>query len=245
MKDIKKAIYDAEIAQDKAAKDLEDAKDSNNMTQTQITKVMRSIQPLSVHHCVYPFIQSIHKWIQSTLDLEVNALCVHCGQQIETKLNETEAKLNTTRLQDLPEEIEALKMKMEMNREQAKEAKRAADKALADAKDAETVRIALTLFPTMTTQDLWQSTNSNHMLLNVFNICFVYFYFAFAVQQELPEVEDLFEVLKEKNTNQDLEDIASTRLKNITMEAEKLRKEVADKMKNIEGVVFLNHLHPV
>ncbi|XP_067090683.1 laminin subunit beta-4 [Osmerus mordax] len=148
VKDIKKAIYDAENAQDKAAKDLEDAKDSKNMTQTQIT-------------------------------------------EIETKLNETEAKLNTARLQDLPEEIEALKKKMEMNREQAKEAKRAADKALADAKDAET-----------------------------------------GVQ----EVEDLFKELKEKNTNQDLEDIASTRLKNITMEAEKLRKDVADKMQNIEDL---------
>ena len=117
-----------------------------------------------------------------------------------------------------------------MIREQAKEAKQAADKALADAKDAETVRIALTLFPTTTTQDLWQSTNSNHMLQNVFNNSFFNFDLAFAVQQGVQEVEDLFKELKEKNTNQDLEDIASTRLKNITMEAEKLRKDVADKM---------------
>lgn len=134
---------------------------------------------------------------------------------------------------------------MEMIREQAKEAKQAADKALADAKDAETVRIALTLFPTTTTQDLWQSTNSNHMLQNVFNNSFFNFDLAFAVQQGVQEVEDLFKELKEKNTNQDLEDIASTRLKNITMEAEKLRKDVADKMQNIEGVVFFNHSHPV
>ena len=132
-----------------------------------------------------------------------------------------------------------------MIREQAKEAKQAADKALADAKDAETVRIALTLFPTTTTQDLWQSTNSNHMLQNVFNNSFFNFDLAFAVQQGVQEVEDLFKELKEKNTNQDLEDIASTRLKNITMEAEKLRKDVADKMQNIEGVVFFNHSHPV
>lgn len=110
-------------------------------------------------------------------------------KEIENTLNVTEAELNATNHQDLPKEIEALKNKMEMNKEQANEAKKAADKALANAKDAET---------------------------------------------DVKQVEDLFNKLKETDTNQDLENTANERLKNITMEAEKIRKDVEDKMRNIE-----------
>uniref|UniRef100_UPI003AAF4A91 laminin subunit beta-4 n=1 Tax=Centroberyx gerrardi TaxID=166262 RepID=UPI003AAF4A91 len=111
-------------------------------------------------------------------------------KNITEKLNDIENNLKKSP-KDLLDEIEALKNKTEMNREQAREAKQAADSAFADAADAQT---------------------------------------------ELEDVKNLFDVLKEKNSNQTLQDEASERLKNITMEAEKIKSKVEDKLKQIEDL---------
>ena len=59
--------------------------------------------------------------------------------------------------------------------------------------------------------------------------------FDISFQQEFENVTNLLDLLKEKNGNQTLQDEANERLKNITKEAEKLKKQVEDKLKKIEG----------
>lgn len=50
-------------------------------------------------------------------------------------------------------------------------------------------------------------------------------------------MKEQFEKLKLNSTNQNVNEEANERLKNITMEAETLAKYVEDKMKNIEGAI--------
>ncbi|KAI7811799.1 laminin subunit beta-4 precursor [Triplophysa rosa] len=54
--------------------------------------------------------------------------------------------------------------------------------------------------------------------------------------KDLEELKEQFEKLKSNNKNQSVNDEASERLKNITMETEKLAKDVEDKMKQIEDL---------
>lgn len=54
--------------------------------------------------------------------------------------------------------------------------------------------------------------------------------------QDMKDVIDLFEILKEKNANQTANDEINERLKNITAEVKTMVKDVADKMKKTEGV---------
>ncbi|KAG9345889.1 hypothetical protein JZ751_009045 [Albula glossodonta] len=56
------------------------------------------------------------------------------------------------------------------------------------------------------------------------------------VQKDLANVTALFEKLKRMGTNQSANEVANERLKNITMEAEKLAKVVQDKMKQAEDL---------
>ncbi|KAL0154835.1 hypothetical protein M9458_049098, partial [Cirrhinus mrigala] len=51
---------------------------------------------------------------------------------------------------------------------------------------------------------------------------------------DLEELKEQFEKLKRNGTNQNVNEEANERLKNITMEAETLAKNVEDKMKKIE-----------
>jgi len=60
---------------------------------------------------------------------------------------------------------------------------------------------------------------------------------AFLHLQDLEELKEQFEKLKQNSTNQNVNEEANERLKNITMEAEKLAKYVEDKMKKIEGTI--------
>ena len=53
--------------------------------------------------------------------------------------------------------------------------------------------------------------------------------------QDVKEVIDLFGTLKDTAANQTVNDEVSERVKNITAEVESLAKDVADKMKKIEG----------
>ncbi|KAL0968579.1 hypothetical protein UPYG_G00268800 [Umbra pygmaea] len=52
-------------------------------------------------------------------------------------------------------------------------------------------------------------------------------------EKELEEVTRLFNILKEGNTTHDNNDVANERLKNITMEAEKIQKDLTDKFQQI------------
>ncbi|KAM3872975.1 laminin subunit beta-4 [Diretmus argenteus] len=55
-------------------------------------------------------------------------------------------------------------------------------------------------------------------------------------QTELEEVKNLFDLLKERNSNVTLQEEATERLKNITMEAEEIKKQVEDKLGQIEDL---------
>ncbi|KAM6973327.1 laminin subunit beta-4 [Aplochiton taeniatus] len=101
----------------------------------------------------------------------------------------TESKLNSTNLQAMINEIDALKRKTEMNRAQAAGAKAEADVALDDAAEAATA---------------------------------------------LNEVQEQFDVLKERAANHTNQDTANQRLTNIKMEAEKLKKEVENKIQLVD-----------
>lgn len=66
--------------------------------------------------------------------------------------------------------------------------------------------------------------------------------FSLLFWQDLKELKEQFEKLKSNNKNQRFNDEANERLKNITMETEKLAKEVEDKMKQIEGTISEIHI---
>lgn len=49
----------------------------------------------------------------------------------------------------------------------------------------------------------------------------------------------LFEILKQKNKNQTVQDEAGKRLKSIVDEAEMLKRQVEDKLRRIQGSIFI------
>ncbi|CAB1313509.1 unnamed protein product, partial [Coregonus sp. 'balchen'] len=122
---------------------------------------------------------------------ESNGMADQMIKEIEKKLNNIETNLNSTRTPEMLEEIEALKNKTEMNREQAEQAKADADAALGTATDAE---------------------------------------------KGLDKVNVLFDKLKNGNINQGNNEVANERLKNITMEAEKIAKYVQDQIQQIDDL---------
>ncbi|XP_014003610.1 laminin subunit beta-4 isoform X3 [Salmo salar] len=122
---------------------------------------------------------------------ESNGVADKMIKEIEKKLNNIETNLNSTRTPEMLGEIEVLKSKTEMNREQAVQAKADADAALGAGTDAE---------------------------------------------KGLDKVTALFGRLKTGNTNQNNNEVANERLKNITMEAEKVAKDVQDKIQQIDDL---------
>lgn len=57
--------------------------------------------------------------------------------------------------------------------------------------------------------------------------------------QDIKNITDLFETLKDKKDNHTANAEVDDRLKNITAEVEKMAKDVEDKMKKIEGLCEL------
>lgn len=67
-------------------------------------------------------------------------------------------------------------------------------------------------------------------------MCICYSFLTFCLLfQDLEEVEEQFKKLK--NNTQGLNDTIKEHLKNITMEAENMAKDVETKMKQIEGTI--------
>lgn len=56
-----------------------------------------------------------------------------------------------------------------------------------------------------------------------------------SAQQELSDVTKQFEVLKQNQQNQEVKGQAAGRLKNIMMEAEDMKRQVEDKLQQIQG----------
>lgn len=60
-------------------------------------------------------------------------------------------------------------------------------------------------------------------------------FLTFAVTQEMRNVTSLFEDLKQRNTSQTIQGDAAKRLKDIVDEVEKMRKDMEDKHRQIQG----------
>lgn len=58
-----------------------------------------------------------------------------------------------------------------------------------------------------------------------------------SLYQELDEVRKQFELLQQKSSNQTGQDDAAERVKKIKDEAEKMKKEVEDKLQQIQGSI--------
>lgn len=55
--------------------------------------------------------------------------------------------------------------------------------------------------------------------------------------QELEDVNKQFELLKQKNVNQTIQGEAGERMKNIVEQAEKIKRQVEDKLRQIQGSI--------
>lgn len=119
---------------------------------------------------------------------------------------------------DLQNQIEALKNKTEQNRQMAKDAREAANSALKNTTDTKKVR------PLKTDFNSWPCSIDPVTMKHFFS-------------QELEVVIEQFELLKQKNGNQAVQSEAEERLKNIVEEAKKMKSQVEDKFRQIQGSI--------
>lgn len=139
-------------------------------------------------------------------------------------MDDIETKLMDRRAEALKDEIDALKKKTEQNRQMARDAGETADAVLNNTTDTQTVRL---LTHTHRLQTHTQTTTSLYDN-SVFTDC---------VQQDLDNVTKLFELLKQKNENETDQSGAGERLKNITEEVERMKRQVEDKLRQIKGSI--------
>ncbi|KAJ8381669.1 hypothetical protein SKAU_G00024470 [Synaphobranchus kaupii] len=147
-------------------------------------------------------------------------------KEIEKKLSNTEINLDPQRVKELLNATEALKVKMELNRQQAKEAKAAADYAQADAKQVEEgLKNVTDLFETLNKTVPTPGVNDevNERLKNITKEAEK---LAKAIQDKMDKTNDLEKMIEDLLKRKDEKEMEVAKLLAIV---ETLRKEIADK----------------